>query len=191
MPAIPPNRRTLLLESAVSVLAENGMRGLTHRAVDRQAGLVEGSCSAYLRTRKALQLALATYVVEQLGAGVEAVMARTADQPHDSPEAARELVALFQAWLSDSRLPLARLELTLEATRDPELAELLAHGRERLVEAACTSLDAKDHAGVQRTRTLVAALDGLLLSALLLGRKERSAHLDDGVRLLLGIVAEQ
>ena len=31
-----------------------GLRGLTHRAVDAEAGLPEGSCSAYMRTRVAL-----------------------------------------------------------------------------------------------------------------------------------------
>ena len=39
-----------------------GLRGLTHRAVDRRAGLPEGSCSAYLRTRRALQGALTEHV---------------------------------------------------------------------------------------------------------------------------------
>ena len=43
-----------------------GLRGLTHRAVDREAGLPEGSCSAYLRTRQALVLALTEYVAEGL-----------------------------------------------------------------------------------------------------------------------------
>ena len=47
-------RRDLITDTAIRIVAEQGMRGLTHRAVDREAGLPEGSTSAYFRTRKAL-----------------------------------------------------------------------------------------------------------------------------------------
>src|SRR5689334_6718511 len=64
-------RMELLLSAALRVAAERGLRGLTHRAVDRAAGLPEGSCSAYLRTRKALVLALTEYVAGSLTEDVE------------------------------------------------------------------------------------------------------------------------
>ena len=51
-------RRRLLVDAAIEVVAAHGLRGLTHRAVDREAGLPEGSCSAYLRTRHAMISAL-------------------------------------------------------------------------------------------------------------------------------------
>ena len=58
-PATPrAGRRAELLEAAVDVVAEAGLRGLTHRAVDARAGLPEGTCSAYLRSRSALLVAL-------------------------------------------------------------------------------------------------------------------------------------
>jgi AcrR family transcriptional regulator len=47
-------RLTDLTDAAISVLAEQGMRGLTHRAVDARAALPLGTTSAYFRTRKAL-----------------------------------------------------------------------------------------------------------------------------------------
>ena len=47
-------RERVLLAAAVRVLATGGLRGLTHRAVDSEAGLPQGSCSAYMRTRLAL-----------------------------------------------------------------------------------------------------------------------------------------
>ncbi|NED63517.1 TetR/AcrR family transcriptional regulator, partial [Streptomyces sp. SID10244] len=40
--------------AVISVLAEAGSRGFTHRAVDRQAKLPEGTTSRYARTRDAL-----------------------------------------------------------------------------------------------------------------------------------------
>src|SRR6476619_8039866 len=64
-------RMELLLTAALHVVAEHGLRGLTHRAVDRAAGLPEGSCSAYLRTRKALVLALTECVAGSLTEDVE------------------------------------------------------------------------------------------------------------------------
>ncbi len=39
-------RQERLLTGAVHVVARSGLRGLTHRAVDAEAGLPEGSCSA-------------------------------------------------------------------------------------------------------------------------------------------------
>ena len=73
-PPLSP-RMELLLTAALHVVAEHGLRGLTHRAVDREAGLPEGSCSAYLRTRKALVLALTEYVADSLTADVEGLAA--------------------------------------------------------------------------------------------------------------------
>ncbi|MBG0815557.1 TetR/AcrR family transcriptional regulator [Planomonospora sp. ID82291] len=53
-------RAELVAETAITLLAERGMRGLTHRAVDEAAGLPPGSTSNLARTRSALlELALA------------------------------------------------------------------------------------------------------------------------------------
>ena len=48
------DRRTEILDAALRVLAEHGMRGLTHRAVDAAAGIAPGSTSYYFRSRSAL-----------------------------------------------------------------------------------------------------------------------------------------
>jgi AcrR family transcriptional regulator len=47
-------RADLIADAALALLAERGMRGLTHRAVDETAGLPQGSTSNYARTRQAL-----------------------------------------------------------------------------------------------------------------------------------------
>ena len=41
------NRRAALAEAAIAVLARDGGRGLTHRAVDREAGFPEGTAKNY------------------------------------------------------------------------------------------------------------------------------------------------
>src|SRR3954462_7251392 len=48
------DRRSTILDGALAVLAEQGMRGLTHRAVDAAADLPSGSTSYYFRSRAAL-----------------------------------------------------------------------------------------------------------------------------------------
>jgi len=48
------NRRELLLDAAIQVLGEGGVRVLTHRAVDGAAGVAVGSTANYFPTREAL-----------------------------------------------------------------------------------------------------------------------------------------
>ncbi|MGW3465775.1 TetR family transcriptional regulator, partial [Streptomyces olivaceoviridis] len=79
------DRRTLLADTAITVLADSGMRGLTHRAVDRAAQLPPGTTSAYYRTRQALLTALVRRLVvldqaelEERGAATP--VPRTADE---------------------------------------------------------------------------------------------------------------
>ena len=49
-----PNRKETLLDAAIGVLGERGMRALTHRAVDAEAGVAAGSTANYFPTREAL-----------------------------------------------------------------------------------------------------------------------------------------
>src|SRR5262245_52626306 len=57
-------RRTDIADAAIAVLAAEGSRGLTHRAVDRYLEIPEGSTSHYYRTRKALLGAAMTRLLE-------------------------------------------------------------------------------------------------------------------------------
>src|SRR6476661_513579 len=59
-----PDRRTVILDAALRVLAEHGMRGLTHRAVDAAAEIAPGSTSYYFRSRSALVEGCVTRLVE-------------------------------------------------------------------------------------------------------------------------------
>ncbi len=178
-------RMRQLLAAALVVVADSGMRGLTHRAVDRQAGLPEGSCSAYLRTRRALQTALAEYVGAHLTADVRDLSELLADCPGDHEKAIHETAALFQRWLHGRDL-VTRFELTLEASRDPELAAQFSAWRDELVEVVGGVLAMQDGpADVVRAETLVVALDGVLLGAILKAPDDRADYLRRCVALLL------
>ena len=164
-PSLSP-RMELLLTAALHVVAEHGLRGLTHRAVDRRAGLPEGSTSAYLRTRKALVLALTQYVANSLAEDVEELAADLTTCELGDDQAVEAVTGFFMGWLDERELLLARMELSLEAARDPELADLLAAFRRRLVELVESILSArgKDQGGAL-AETLVASFDGVLLGA--------------------------
>ncbi|WOX25643.1 TetR/AcrR family transcriptional regulator [Streptomyces solicathayae] len=120
-PAAPPSSRADLIgDAALALLAERGMRGLTHRAVDERAGLPQGSTSNHARTRQALlEIAvarLAHHEAQVLG-------------PDELPPADGGVQAVVDAlalalhrYLTDHRpLLVSRYELALEATRRPEL----------------------------------------------------------------------
>ncbi|MFG2296387.1 TetR/AcrR family transcriptional regulator [Streptomyces sp. NPDC048603] len=164
-------RRTALADAAIRTLAELGMRGLTHRAVDRTAGLPPGTTSAYFRTRAALLTALVRRLVARDQAELQAAGERL-----PLPRTAAELTDCF-AELARARLSgegrlrsLARYACALESVRDPELREILAPhenaGRQG-VRAFLTAHGAPDPDG--RTDTLLACVDGLVLNHLLAG----------------------
>ena len=180
-------RRRQLLDAAVAVTAESGLRGLTHRAVDRHAGLPEGSCSAYLRTRSPAGRAHGV----RRGAGDRRRRRARGRAGHlrrrgrGRPPPSR----LFLRWLDQRDLLLARLEVTLLAARDPQIRTSLASSRAQLNGTVVTVL-ADRHGGtahdqVPDAETLVAALDGVLLAALLKPRRERRDFVTTSLALLM------
>ena len=178
-------RRREILAAAMTVLAQQGNRGLTHRAVDRQAGLSEGSSSAYFRTRDALLGALGDFVADRLAADVEALGARLASCPGDHERAVAEVSGLFSRWLDQPDLLAARLELTVAATRDPSLAERFALWRDDLVGMVREVLSRAGKDNGASAETLVAALDGVLLASLVLPARRRRRFVSESVEQLL------
>jgi DNA-binding transcriptional regulator YbjK len=182
-------RRRQLLDAALHVIADEGLRGLTHRAVDRRAGLPEGSCSAYLRTRRALQAALTEHVAGALLVDLDELAEELRWREPDQARGVSAVLDLFLRWLDQRELLVARLELTMAATRDEELARLLADHRARLVELVGTIMAAiRDPVGGEhsaaRAEALVASYDGLLLAALLKPAPERRPFLNRSLGLL-------
>jgi DNA-binding transcriptional regulator YbjK len=179
-------RRRRLLDAALHVIADEGLRGLTHRAVDRRAGLPEGSCSAYLRTRQALQAALTEYVADRLLADVDQLAERLRDGGlEDDGGGVRAALDLLLRWLEQRELLVGRLELTMAATRDPSLSSILADHRARLVDLvdAIMAAAGKEHS-TARAEALVASYDGVLLAALLKPADERAAFLTRSLELV-------
>ncbi|MFE0025576.1 TetR/AcrR family transcriptional regulator [Amycolatopsis sp. NPDC059021] len=152
------DRVTAIGDAAIAVIAAEGMRGLTHRAVDRFAGLPAGSTSYYARTRAALlELAIARMIeLDNLDA----------DPPpgHLAEYLAR---AAYDAITRGRTRMLARYEFALEATRRPELRAAYDRGgleiRQRCAELLATA-GSPDPA--RHTRLLIGWLDGTIFDAL-------------------------
>lgn len=176
-------RRTLIADSAIDLVAAAGLRGLTHRAVDGAAGLPAGSTSYYFRTRTALIGACYARLAElDLGdfdggaapppADRGAVPALTdldaAPSPMDRDAAAAAVAALLYRWLTTGRSrQLARFELSLEAARNPELATELHRAGQGSRDLAAGILAALGAARpVESAELLVAWADGLLYDRL-------------------------
>lgn len=176
------SRQTEIADAAIATLARDGMRGLTHRAVDRAAGLPEGSVSYYFRTRQALLQA----TVERLA---ELDVAEVPALPQQDLNAFADTAAeLLESWLTTGRQrQLARYELALEATRRPELrtvlvaagAGLRAMIGERFAAAGVSQPEDRAH-------VFAALLDGLIFDQIAgSGTRQLTAA---GLRATIGVL---
>jgi DNA-binding transcriptional regulator YbjK len=163
-PATGAARAGLVADAALALLAERGMRGLTHRAVDEAAGLPQGSTSNLARTRQAL-LELAVRRLAEREARVLAL--------HEMPDPRAGLdvlvdalaLATHRALTRNRELTLARYELALEATRRPELRAYFDATGARFREQLGTLVTAMGSADPARhVLSLVAWADGLMFS---------------------------
>ena len=119
-----PERRTGLVDAAIEVLARDGARGLTFRAVDAEAGVPGGTASNYFTNRDDLFRQVGRRIHVRMGPDqTELVAAEQA--PPSRALAIEQLQALFRRIAKDRSGYLALLELRLEATRRPELRETL------------------------------------------------------------------
>ncbi|GIF50564.1 TetR family transcriptional regulator [Asanoa ferruginea] len=156
-------RFTDLTDAAISVVAEHGMRGLTHRAVDARAALPLGTTSAYFRTRKALIEAL----VRRLADLDNEDLAARAVTPSPGTGFADAVAALLDSWLTTGReRTLARYACLLEATHHPDLRTILEYGRSSREQARALMEAAGVANPAQAGDHFVACVDGLLFDRL-------------------------
>ncbi|WP_221358471.1 TetR/AcrR family transcriptional regulator [Streptomyces beigongshangae] len=182
-------RAELVADAALGLLAERGMRGLTHRAVDAAAGLPAGSTSNLARTRLALLEAAVRRLAERearvLGLGEP-------PDPRGGPDSLAEGLAraVHRSLTGNRELLIARYELALEATRRPELREFFdATGRQfrDALTGLLTAAGSPDPA--RHVLSLAAWADGLMFSCAAGAYHADVPSLDDvrtGLRELLG-----
>lgn len=128
------NRRELLADATIRVLAQAGAHGLTHRAVDTLADVPVGTTSRYFGTRAALLLVAAETVRDRHRAYIEHLAASNPTHQGDLAGALARLIA--DAEQANRDLYLARIELSLESLRSPELRPILEEVRVTSITAA-------------------------------------------------------
>lgn len=117
-------RRRELADAGLTVLAREGSRGLTHRAVDRVAGAPTGTASNYFRSREALIAGLVQRIGERLAPTPEDLARRAAAPP--GPELfADYLRDIVRRLSADRDVTIALLELRMESSRRPDVEAVL------------------------------------------------------------------
>lgn len=137
-----------LLDAALALLGDEGAKAMTVRAVEEAAGVPHGSVRHHFGGQRGLLRALFDHLerVETPAGGLD------------------EAAAL---WLGPGRTAaLARYELFLLAARDEELRAPLVAARDRFVAQLAATV------GQDRAPALLAAIDGLVLDALVRGETD-------------------
>ncbi|WP_226553931.1 TetR/AcrR family transcriptional regulator [Celeribacter naphthalenivorans] len=163
------NTRSIqIADAAIDVLAAEGGRGLTHRAVDRHLNWPEGTTSRYYRTRDALMTAIVQRLIDVEVTSFTEWQNRAASGPMTLEKIAELLSYAFRDWIAGSTRQLARYELSLEGRRRPAVHEALLSGRRQLNEIVAQALEAAGFPNptVQAT-LLVSGVDGLCHDMLL------------------------
>src|SRR5690349_12415247 len=112
-----PSRSDTLLDAAIHVVGTDGMRALTHRAVDAAAGLPTGSTSNLFRTREALLRAMVVRMIDTEVDGWTRLAGATA-APTTSDALAHLLASMVATLTGELRtLTVARYSLFMEAAR--------------------------------------------------------------------------
>lgn len=164
--ADPVDRRTAILDAAIEVLAMEGGRGLTHRAIDRRLDLPLGSTANHFSTRTALFRAVTDRLLEFVIFDLDP----SPDRRLSRDRAAKLLVEyLINTAHSDARHRyIAYHEVLLQSARDHHLQHEVSAARQRVVDVVARILTA---AGCDEPKAhahgLVALVDGLLIDQLL------------------------
>ncbi len=128
----PDRRRHEICDTTIQLLSEHGAKGVSHLRVDRRAGFPDGTTSFYFRTRSALLRAVAERVVELDLADLQSVADSAPYRPGGSTASPLALLVLGGGTEPRLSRTKARYELTMEATRDPAMAETLQRGTDAL-----------------------------------------------------------
>ena len=156
-------RRNALADAGITVLAREGSRGLTHRAIDEEAGVPTGTASNYFRTRDALIAGLFERIGIRL-APTPADLAERAPKPPSRALFADYVRDIVRRLLTERDVTLALFELRLESARRPELAALLGPWMREGFDADVAFNEGAGLPGGRREIALFHyAIDGLLL----------------------------
>jgi len=171
--------RQSLVDAAIAVVAEAGLRNLTYRAVARRAGVSHALVAHHFGSRDSL-----------IEAAVERALERSLEEAplEDTGGLSQWGQSLARSVATNPGLHAFQFEMALEARRNPDIAPHV----ERLYKAyrEATARELKRH-GINDpavTHLAFAALDGMVFQQVVLGRESRTR---EGVRALRRLLARE
>ncbi len=181
-------RRYALVSAAAELLGEGGFEAVRHRAVARRAGLPLASTTYYFSSLDDLIARAVEHVgmieVAQLRARVNALSRR-----RRGPETTADvLVDLLVGDVSSPGLAeqlISRYERNIACTRLPALRESMRRSLRQRAEAVAEAIERSGRSvRIELVCTLICAVDGSVVSALVEGRDPRAAALATVVDLI-------
>lgn len=163
-----PARRATLVDAAIEVLADDGARGLTFRAVDTRAAVPAGTASNYFANRDDLLNQVGSHIHRRFGPD-ESELTELTHTPASREETITQLQGVTRRISTDRTRYLALLELRLEATRRPALRDALTRTVRVNFERDVRYHEESDAPGDRRGLVLLyLAVSGLLVEELTL-----------------------
>jgi AcrR family transcriptional regulator len=177
VPRVEQGGRTALLEAAVTVIADDGLRGLTYRAVGARAGVAHSLVRHHFGTREAL-------IAEALSFGVELALAESSVLPGvDSVDELAE--GLVESVIEHAAIHAFQYELVLESRRRSDLTPIVERYYARYQEAITEQLRRLGIDDAALADVVWLALDALVFRLLVLGDRDAASRTISTLRGLL------
>lgn len=196
----PSTRRNEIAAAGIGIIAQRGVRALTHRAVDEEAHLPPGSTSYYTRTRRALIDEIVRVLAEHSIADLEDAAHTFSVLDRTTESTAREAIldALVESVHSLARRPdelKVRCALLLELEPDDAARATLTERSPVLQQIVQRVTDALNTAGIAATTDqatdLMGLCDALLMRAVITGMPAQiTPILSAYIRGLLDLTSE-
>ena len=142
-----------ILDAALAILAESGLRNLTQVQVAHRAGVRQSHLTYYFPTRDDLLNAVTTRAVDGIASGVRQV---ATDEPKGGQSQLLERLTRSVTSFSHMRMFVAMI---VEADADPAVRRVMRRATERIETALAESLGGED--AHERARLVLAAIWGL------------------------------
>lgn len=180
-------RRYALVSAAAELLGEGGFEAVRHRAVARRAGLPLASTTYYFSSLDDL-IARAVEHIGMIEAQLRARVSALSRRRRGPETTAVVLVDLLVGEMSSPGLAeqlISRYERHIACTRLPDLRESMRRSLRQRAEAVAEAIERSGRsAQIELVCTLICAVDGSVVSALVEGRDPRAAALATVVDLI-------
>lgn len=171
-------RRRAIVEATLRVVERDGVGGVSHRGIAREAGVPTAAIGYYFDGIDDLLVASLLDTVESMIGQIGSLRAEIADGVPVERALAARLAAMVREFRDRT---LAEYELYLLAARRPALRSTAR----RWIEVTAAELDPDRELDPGRSRALFAALDGLLIQGLIADEPPSAAEFEPALRVLL------